>query len=146
MLAVVGQLSRMLTAGWIPPVAVMKRSLLGCVLAAVLLVTAYVAFVFALWFYVAESNGPVYASLAVGVVMIVLAAVVSAGIGLFNRLARRRARIEGRMRAATLQAGLNDAAVAVLPLVLSKHPIATLVAVSGVAYALTRYQGRGGRR
>lgn len=137
-----GHLGRIATLGRLPPMSVVKQSVIGWVLGAVLLLTAYVAFVFALWFYVETTNGPVIASGAVGVVMIALTLTLWGAVAFLNHLARRRAWRERQERAASLQVGVSDVTMAALPLLFSKHPLATLLAVSGTAYLLTR-QKRG---
>ncbi|GEO86206.1 MULTISPECIES: hypothetical protein [Alphaproteobacteria] len=120
-----------------------KRKTIGGVIATLFFLTAYVALVMALAFYVAAQAGPVAAALVVAAAAMAAALVVLAVVAVLNR------RTEQRMleRQAALAAQQPDPVTAglmsELPGMMKASPIVTTIMVASFVYVLTRSRGFG---
>lgn len=128
----------MLFGSYLPSPARIKRSAVGGVLIALFSVTAYVALVVSLWFVLDDVYGPKLASLSIAAGSILAALLVWAVVSFMNHRARRRALIASQLRAASLEQSMAQAAMLSVPGLVQKSPIATLVAVAGISYALMK--------
>lgn len=121
-----------------------KRRTIGGLIVGVLFLTAYVALVLALAFYVSQEAGPVAASLVVAAAAIAAALVVLAVVAVLNRqteqvIMARQAAIAAARRSDPVAAGV----IAELPAMIRSSPIATAVMVSSFVYVLARSRGFG---
>ena len=117
----------------------MKRKTIGGMIVGIFLLTAYVALVFALAFYVAAEEGPVAASLVVAAAAMAGALVVLAVVSVLNR---RTERLMLQRQAALAAARSTDPVtarlMAELPGMMRDSPIVTTIMVGSLVYVLTR--------
>ncbi len=117
----------------------MKRKTIGGMIVGIFLLTAYVALVFALAFYVAAEAGPVAASLVVAAAAMAGALVVLAVVSVLNR---RTERLMLQRQAALAAARSTDPVtarlMAELPGMMRDSPIVTTIMVGSLVYVLTR--------
>ena len=116
-----------------------KRKTIGGMIVGIFLLTAYVALVFALAFYVAAEAGPVAASLVVAAAAMAGALVVLAVVSV---LSRRTERLMLQRQAALAAARSTDPVtarlMAKLPGMMRDSPIVTTIMVGSLVYVLTR--------
>ncbi len=116
-----------------------KRKTIGGMIVGIFLLTAYVALVFALAFYVAAEAGPVAASLVVAAAAMAGALVVLAVVSVLNR---RTERLMLQRQAALAAARSTDPVtarlMAKLPGMMRDSPIVTTIMVGSLVYVLTR--------
>ena len=116
-----------------------KRKTIGGMIVGIFLLTAYVALVFALAFYVAAEAGPVAASLVVAAAAMAGALVVLAVVSVLNR---RTERLMLQRQAALAAARSTDPVtarlMAELPGMMRDSPIVTTIMVGSLVYVLTR--------
>lgn len=122
-----------------------KRKTIGGLIATIFLLTAYVALVMALAFYVAAEAGPVAASLVVAASAIAGAWVVLAVVAVLNRQTERRMLERQAALAARGPDPLTARLVAELPGMMRESPIVTTLMVSSLVYVLARSRGFGRR-
>lgn len=117
----------------------LKRKTIGGMIVAVLLMTAYVALVLALAFYIAAEAGPVAASLVVAAAAVAGALVVLAVVSVLNRQTER---LMLQRQAALAAARTTDPVTArlmtELPGMMRDSPIVTTLMVGSLVYVLTR--------
>ncbi len=124
-----------------------KRRAIGGVIASVFFLTAYVALVMALAFFVAAEAGPVAASLVVAGAAMAAALVVLAVVAVLNRQTERRMLERQAALAARGPDPLTGRLIAELPVMMRDSPIVTTIMVGSLVYVLARSRGFGrGRR
>lgn len=112
------------------------------ILAAVLLLTAYAALVYAAALAIAAEAGPIVAALSIAGGSTLIALLLWLGLHLRRRRLRRRLRMRTQ---ATASVASNAALATMIPMMVRASPVGSLVAVGIVAYVLSR-AGQGGRR
>ncbi|MDH4415554.1 MAG: hypothetical protein QE484_19800 [Rhizobium sp.] len=119
------------------------RSLLGGVIAGLLGLTAYVALLLALGFYLTSVMGPIYAALVIAAFTALCAVLVVVVIQAINRRAERR--MEARQRAARsrLPDPMTLQLLAGVPALMKGRSLITAVAIAAVVYGLAKSQGVG---
>lgn len=123
----------------------MKRKTIGGMIVGIFLLTAYVALVFALAFYVAAEAGPVAASLVVAAAAMAGALVVLAVVSVLNRQTERlMLQRQAALAAARSTDPVTARLMAELPGMMRDSPIVTTIMVGSLVYVLTR--GGLGRR
>ncbi|MBV2184646.1 MAG: hypothetical protein KUL88_08935 [Rhizobium sp.] len=122
-----------------------KRKTIGGLIATIFLLTAYVALVMALAFYVAAEAGPVAASLVVAASAMAGALVVMAVVAVLNRQTERLMLERQAAMAARGPDPLTARLVAELPGMMRESPIVTTLMVSSLVYVLARSRGFGRR-
>ncbi len=120
-----------------------KRKTIGGLIATVFLLTAYVALVMALAFYVAAEAGPVAAALVVAAAAMAGALVVLAIVAVLNRRTERLMLERQAAMAARSPDPLTARLVAELPGMMRESPIVTTLMVSSLVYVLARSRGFG---
>lgn len=116
-----------------------KRKTIGGMIVAVLLLTAYVALVLALAFYVAARAGPVAASLVVAAAAMAGALVVLAVVAVLNRRTERLMLERQAMLAASRSTDpLAARLMAEVPGMMRDSPIVTTIMIGSLVYVLTR--------
>ena len=100
-----------------------------------LLLSAYVAFMYALALAISAESSPIAAALSIAIVTLVLALVILAWIKLMARRRRRRREIYARSAASAR----SVAAVSTLiPMMVRASPVGSVVAVAALAYLISR--------
>ncbi|MBW8320567.1 MAG: hypothetical protein K0M47_14780 [Rhizobium sp.] len=122
-----------------------RRKTIGGLIATVFLLTAYVALVMALAFYVAANAGPVAAALVVAAAAMAGALVVLAVVAVLNRQTERRMLEQQAAMAARGPDPVTARLVAELPDMMRESPIVTTLMVSSLVYVLARSRGFGRR-
>lgn len=120
-----------------------KRKTIGGLIAMVFLLTAYVALVMALAFYVAAEEGPVAAALVVAAAAMAAALVVLAIVAVLNRQTERLMLQRQAAMAARGPDPVTARLVAELPGMMRESPIVTTLMVSSLVYVLARSRGFG---
>jgi len=119
------------------------RSVVGGAIAGVFGLTAYVALLLALGFYLTSLIGPVLSALVIAGVTAACAVIVVAAVQAMNR--RTELRMEARQRAA--KARLPDPMtlqlLAGVPALMRGRSLLTTAAIAAVAYGLAKSQGIG---
>lgn len=116
-----------------------KRKTIGGMIVAVLLMTAYVALVLALAFYIAAEAGPVAASLVVAAAAVAGALVVLAVVSVLNRQTERlMLQRQAALAAARTADPVTARLMAELPGMMRDSPIVTTLMVGSLVYVLTR--------
>lgn len=116
-----------------------KRKTIGGMIVGVFLLTAYVALVFALAFYVAAEAGPVAASLVVAAAAVAGALVVLAVVSVLNRQTERlMLQRQAALAAARSTDPVTARLMAELPGMMRDSPIVTTIMVGSLVYVLTR--------
>ena len=116
-----------------------KRKTIGGMIVAVLLMTAYVALVLALAFYIAAEAGPVAASLIVAAAAVAGALVVLAVVSVLNRQTERlMLQRQAALAAARTADPVTARLMAELPGMMRDSPIVTTLMVGSLVYVLTR--------
>jgi hypothetical protein len=119
------------------------RSVIGGLVAGMLGLTAYVALLLALGFFLTDMIGPILAALVIAAVTAICAVVVVVVVQSMNR--RTEIRMEARQRAA--RARLPDPMtlqlLAGLPALMRGRSVLTAAAMAAMAYALAKSQGIG---
>ena len=117
----------------------MKRKTIGGMIVGIFLLTAYVALVFALAFYVAAEEGPVAASLVVAAAAMAGALVVLAVVSVLNRQTERlMLQRQAALAAARSTDPVTARLMAELPGMMRDSPIVTTIMVGSLVYVLTR--------
>lgn len=130
--------------GYMPSPARIRRSIIGGAIIAIFLLTAYVAAVIGAAIYVAEQEGAVMASFLVAAIAAASALVTMAIVSHLNRRAQIRAMMMMQAQpAVSLQSQLLGALGPDVNLLVRQSPIASVVVVAALAYALARSQGLG---
>lgn len=122
-----------------------KRKAVGGLIAGVFFLTAYVALVMALAFYVATEAGAVAAALVVAAAAMAAALVVLAVVAVLNRRTEQLVLARQAALAAARPDPLTARLVQELPSMIRASPVAAAVMVSSFAYVLARSQGFGRR-
>jgi len=116
-----------------------KRKTIGGMIVGIFLLTAYVALVFALAFYVAAEAGPVAASLVVAAAAMAGALVVLAVVSVLNRQTERlMLQRQAALAAARSTDPVTARLMAELPGMMRDSPIVTTIMVGSLVYVLTR--------
>lgn len=116
-----------------------KRKTIGGMIVAVLLMTAYVALVLALAFYIAAEAGPVAAALVVAAAAVAGALVVLAVVSVLNRQTERlMLQRQAALAAARTADPVTARLMAELPGMMRDSPIVTTLMVGSLVYVLTR--------
>lgn len=116
-----------------------KRKTIGGMIVAVLLLTAYVALVLALAFYIGAEAGPVAASLVVAAAAVAGALVVLAVVSVLNRQTERlMLQRQATLAAARTADPVTARLMAELPGMMRDSPIVTTLMVGSLVYVLTR--------
>lgn len=116
-----------------------KRKTIGGMIVGIFLLTAYVALVFALAFYVAAEGGPVAASLVVAAAAMAGALVVLAVVSVLNRQTERlMLQRQAALAAARSTDPVTARLMAELPGMMRDSPIVTTIMVGSLVYVLTR--------
>jgi heme exporter protein D len=119
------------------------RSLLGGLVAGMLGLTAYVALLLALGFFLTGIIGPIFAALVIAAVTAICAVVVLVVVQSMNR--RTEIRMEARQRAARsrLPDPMTLQLLAGLPALIRGRSLLTAAAMAALAYGLAKSQGMG---
>ena len=117
-------------------------SLIGYGIVALLLLSAYVALMYALGLAIAAEAGPVVAALSIAGATLVIAL----GVVLWLRMRHRRIRRLRMMHTrATMNAGSTAAMATVVPMMVRASPLGSLAAVAILSYVLSRAGSKGRR-
>lgn len=122
------------------------RSLIGGAIAGVFGLTAYIALLLALGFYLATVIGPVYATLVIAAVSALCAVVVIAVIQSINRREERRAEARQRAAKARLPDPMTLQLLAGVPAMMKGRSLLTAATIAAVVYGLAKSQGIGSDR
>lgn len=122
------------------------RSVIGGAIAGVLGLTAYVALLLALGFYLTGLIGPVFAALAIAVGTAILAVVVLAVVQSINRATERRAKARQRAARSRLPDPMTLQLLAGVPALMKGRSLLTAAAIAAVVYGLAKSQGVGNDR
>lgn len=118
-----------------------RRNALVYAIAAVLVLTAYVAALIGGGIYLAQAVGAVQAAFLIAAGTLVLAAVALGSVVVFNRIARRR-RARARRNTGP-EALISAAALALLPRVLNSKALVPVAVLGGLAVLMTRGRSDG---
>jgi len=110
-------------------------TLIAYAIVAILLLSAYVAFMYALAFWIASDFGPIAAALSIAIATLLIAVAIVLWLKMRGRrLARRRA-LHTR---SAVNVGSTAAMATVVPMMVRASPVGSLVAVAVLAYVLSR--------
>lgn len=102
---------------------------------AILLLSAYVAFMYALGLWIAAEFSPMVAALSIAIATLVIALAIVLWLKIrASRLARRRM----RQTRTAMSAGSTAAMATVVPMMVRASPVGSLFAVAVLAYVLSR--------
>lgn len=126
-----------------PTATRLTRSLLGGALAAVFGLTAYVALLLALGFYLSSELGPIYAALIVAALTAVCAVIVVASVQSMNKATERR--MEARRRAAKsrLPDPMTLQLLAGVPALMKGRSLLATAAIAALVFGVAKAQGVG---
>lgn len=102
---------------------------------AILLLSAYVAFMYALGLAIAAEFSPVIAALSIAIATLVIALAIVIWLKLRGRRLERRRAIHAR---SAVNAGSTAAIATVVPMMVRASPVGSLLAVAVLAYVLSR--------
>jgi len=101
----------------------------------ILLLSAYVAFMYALAFWIAYEFGPIVAALSIAIVTLVIALGIVVWLKVRSGREKRRRAFRAK---ATVSAGSTAVMATVVPMMVRASPVGSLVAVAVLAYVLSR--------
>lgn len=133
-----------LAFGKVQPTATrITRSLIGGAVVGVLALTAYVALLLAIGFYLSDELGPVYAALIIAGVMALCSIVVILVIQAMNKATERR--MEARRRAAKSQLPdpMTLQLLAGIPAMIKGRSLLTTAAIAALVFGVAKMQGIG---
>jgi hypothetical protein len=110
-------------------------TLIAYVIVAILLLSAYVAFMYALGLAIAAEYGPVIAALSIAFATLIVALGIVVWLKLRGRKLERRRRIYAR---SAVNAGSTAAMATMVPMMIRASPVGSLVAVAVLAYVVSR--------
>jgi hypothetical protein len=110
-------------------------TLIAYAIVAILLLSAYVAFMYALGLAIAAEFSPLVAALSIAVATLVIALAIVIWLKLRGRRLERRRKIYAR---SAVNAGSTAAMSTVVPMMVRASPVGSLVAVAVLAYVLSR--------
>jgi hypothetical protein len=110
-------------------------TLIAYAIVAILLLSAYVAFMYALGLAIAAEFSPLVAALSIAVATLIIALAIVIWLKLRGRRLERRRKIYAR---STVNAGSTAAMATVVPMMVRASPVGSLVAVAVLAYVLSR--------
>jgi hypothetical protein len=119
------------------------RSIVGGAIAGVLGLTAYVALLLALGFYLTGLIGPILAALAIAVGTVIVAAVVIAVVQSMNRATERRAEARQRAAKARLPDPVTLQLLAGVPALMKGRSLLTAAVIAAVVYGVAKSSGVG---
>lgn len=108
----------------------------------ILVLTAYIALLYALGVAVSAEAGPLAAALSIAGVTLLLALIALFVLHMRRRRLRRLRRLQARSAAA---AGTSAAVATIVPTLVRASPVGSLLAVAVLAYVMSR-AGQGERR
>lgn len=119
------------------------RSVMGGLIAGIFGLTAYVALLLALGFYLSVLIGPILAALVIAVVTALCALIVVLVVQSINR--RTELRMEARQRAARsrLPDPMTLQLLAGVPALMKGRSLLTAAAIAAVVYGIAKSQGSG---
>lgn len=136
---IAGQIVSALLGQVMPQARSIQRSAVGGAVIAVFVITAYCALVFALWFALAASYGPIISSLVIAFGSLVLGLLAWGITHIVNDRAERRQRELAQLRVAlSPEAQLVETALGALPELVRNKPFVTLACVAIAAFVATR--------
>lgn len=136
---IAGQIVSALLGQLMPQARSIQRNAVGGAVIALFVVTAYCALVFALWFTLAASYGPVIASLVIALGSLVLGLLAWGITRMVNDRAERRQRELAQLRVAVSpEVQLVQTALGVLPELVRTKPFVTLTCVAIAAFMATK--------
>jgi hypothetical protein len=113
----------------------MVLTLIAYGIIAILLLSAYVAFMYALALWIAAEFSPMVAALSIAIATLVIALAIVLWLKIrAGRLERRRM----RQTRTTMSAGSTAAMATVVPMMVRASPLGSLFAVAILAYVLSR--------
>lgn len=110
-------------------------TLIAYVIVAILLLSAYVAFMYALGLAIAAEFSPVIAALSIAIATLVIALAIVIWLKVRGRRLERRRAI---YRRSAVNAGSTAAMATVVPMMVRASPVGSLLAVAVLAYVLSR--------
>jgi hypothetical protein len=110
-------------------------TLIAYAIVAILLLSAYVAFMYALGLAIAAEFSPLVAALSIAVATLIIALAIVIWLKLRGRRLERRRKIYTR---SAVNAGSTAAMATVVPMMVRASPVGSLVAVAVLAYVLSR--------
>jgi hypothetical protein len=102
---------------------------------AILLLSAYVAFMYALGLAIAAEYSPVIAALSIAIATLVIALAIVLWLKVRGRRLERRRAIYAR---SAVNAGSTAAMATMVPMMIRASPVGSLVAVAVLAYVVSR--------
>jgi hypothetical protein len=138
--SIAGLITRTLVGSFLPTTEKVQRNALGGAIIAVLVITAYIASMIGAWFALLPYYGPAISCALIAVGTLFVALIVWGVTAELNRRARHKLQLERQARAASIDSQLVQGAMSTMPAMLRESPVATLVFVSGLAYALMKSQ------
>lgn len=119
------------------------RSIVGGAIAGVLGLTAYVALLLALGFYLTGLIGPILAALVIAVGTAILAVIVIAMVQSMNRATERRAEARQRAAKARLPDPVTLQLLAGVPALMKGRSLLTAAMIAAVVYGVAKSRGVG---
>jgi hypothetical protein len=110
-------------------------TLIAYVIVAILLLSAYVAFMYALGLVIAAAFSPIAAALSIAIATLVVALGIVVWLKMRARRLERRRAIHARN---AVHAGSTAAVATVVPMMIRASPVGSLVAVAVLAYVVSR--------
>lgn len=110
-------------------------TLVAYCLVAILLLSAYVAFMYALGLAIAAEYSPLAAALSIAIATLFIAIAIVLWLKMRGRRLARRRLIHTR---SAMNVGSTAAAATLVPMMVRASPVGSLVAVAVVAYVLSR--------
>lgn len=110
-------------------------TLIAYCIVALLLLSAYVAFMYALGLWIAWEFSPMVAALSIAIATLVIALGIVVWLRMRSRRLERRRTFQAK---ASVSAGSTAAIATVVPMMVRASPVGSLVAVAVLAYVLSR--------
>lgn len=110
-------------------------TLIAYAIVAILLLSAYVAFMYALGLAIAAEYSPLVAALSIAIATLVIALAIVVWLKMRGRRLERRRAIYTR---SAVNAGSTAAMATVVPMMVRASPVGSLLAVAVLAYVLSR--------
>jgi hypothetical protein len=110
-------------------------TLIAYAIVAILLLSAYVAFMYALGLAIAAEYSPVIAALSIAIATLVIALAIVLWLKVRGRRLERRREIYAR---SAVNAGSTAAMATMVPMMIRASPVGSLVAVAVLAYVVSR--------
>lgn len=110
-------------------------TLIAYAIVAILLLSAYVAFMYALGLAIAAEYSPVIAALSIAIATLVIALSIVVWLKVRGRRLERRRALYAR---SAVNAGSTAAMATMVPMMIRASPVGSLVAVAVLAYVVSR--------